>query len=87
MKWGYSHAISVTAIGDTVNTSSRLEAKTKDFGAQLIFSEHVAELGGLDSSSLRHEEIEVRGRKEAMQIIVMEDAKDLMEMTDAKVTP
>lgn len=84
---GYSHAISVTAIGDTVNTSSRLEAKTKDFGAQLIFSEHVAELGGLDSSSLRHEEIEVRGRKEAMQIIVMEDAKDLMEMTDAKVTP
>jgi len=84
---GYSHAISVTAIGDTVNTSSRLEAKTKDFGVQLIFSEHVAELGRLDSSSLRHEEIEVRGRKEAMQIIVMEDAKDLMEMADAKVTP
>ncbi|MBT5570085.1 MAG: 2Fe-2S iron-sulfur cluster binding domain-containing protein [Alphaproteobacteria bacterium] len=84
---GYSHAISVTAIGDTVNTSSRLEAKTKDFGAQLIVSEHVAELGGLDSSALRHEEIEVRGRKEPMQIIVMDDAKDLLDLTDTKVSP
>jgi adenylate cyclase len=72
---GYGPAISVTAIGDTVNTSSRLEAKTKDFGAQLIVSDHVALLAGLQASSLRHEEIEVRGRKEPMQVIVFDDAK------------
>lgn len=74
---GYGPAISVTAIGDTVNTSSRLEAKTKDFGAQLIVSEHVAELASLDATTLRREEIEVRGRKEPMQIIVFDDAKVL----------
>ncbi|MDE0780571.1 MAG: adenylate/guanylate cyclase domain-containing protein [Alphaproteobacteria bacterium] len=81
---GYSHAISITAIGDTVNTSSRLEAKTKDFGAQLIFSGRVAELSGLDSNTLRHEEIQVRGRKEPMQIFVMDDAKDLKTLVGIK---
>ena len=75
---GYGPAISVTAIGDTVNTSSRLEAKTKDFGAQLIVSEHVARsCRAIDATSLRREEIEVRGRKEPMQIIVFDDAQVL----------
>lgn len=74
---GYGPAISVTAIGDTVNTSSRLEAKTKDFGAQLIVSEHVADLAQLPRTNLRHEEIEVRGRKEPMKIIVLDDATEL----------
>jgi adenylate cyclase len=81
---GYSHAISITAIGDTVNTSSRLETKTKDFSAQLIFSDRVAELSGLDSSTLRHEEIQVPGRKEPMQIFVMNDAKDLKTLLGIK---
>lgn len=77
---GYGPAISVTAIGDTVNTSSRLEAKTKDFGAQLIVSAHVAELADLPASELRQEEIEVRGRKEPMKIVVLDDATMLKEL-------
>lgn len=77
---GYGPAISVTAIGDTVNTSSRLEAKTKDFGAQLIVSAHVAELADLPASELRQEEIEVRGRKEPMKIVVLDDATALKEL-------
>lgn len=77
---GYGPAISVTAIGDTVNTSSRLEAKTKDFGAQLIVSEHVAALAGLQTGTLRREEIEVRGRKEPMQIIVFDDARIIRQL-------
>ena len=77
---GYGPAISVTAIGDTVNTSSRLEAKTKDFGAQLIISEHVANLASIETTSLRREDIEVRGRKEPMQIIVFDDAQVLSDL-------
>lgn len=85
---GYGPAISVTAIGDTVNTSSRLEAKTKDFGAQLIVSEHVAALAGLQTGNLRREEIEVRGRKEPMQIIVFDDARIIGQLArDAEETP
>lgn len=74
---GYGPAISVTAIGDTVNTAARLEAKTKDFGAQLIVSERLSAIGELDTGDLRREEIEVRGRREPMSIYVFEDAKDL----------
>ena len=33
---GYSQATTVTAIGDAVNTASRLEAQSKTFGAQLV---------------------------------------------------
>ena len=77
---GYGPAISVTAIGDTVNISSRLEAKTKDYGAQLIISEYVADLATLEIASLRREEIGVRGRKEPMQIIIIGDAKVLNDI-------
>jgi adenylate cyclase len=34
---GYGTATGLTAIGDSVNTASRLESMTKEFGAQLIF--------------------------------------------------
>ena len=40
---GYARATSLTAIGDAVNTASRLEALTKEFGAELVVSEEVAE--------------------------------------------
>ncbi|HSR73096.1 MAG TPA: adenylate/guanylate cyclase domain-containing protein, partial [Kiloniellales bacterium] len=36
---GYGSATSVTAIGDAVNTASRLEALTKELDAQLVLSE------------------------------------------------
>ena len=42
---GYGSATSVTAIGDAVNTASRLEAMTKEFGAQLVISDPVADSG------------------------------------------
>ncbi|MEP4380840.1 MAG: adenylate/guanylate cyclase domain-containing protein [Alphaproteobacteria bacterium] len=74
---GYGPAISVTAIGDTVNTASRLEAKTKDFGAQLIVSEQLSDVSGLDTGGLRSEEIEVRGRQEPMSIYIFDDAREL----------
>ena len=74
---GYGPAISVTAIGDTVNTAARLEAKTKDYGAQLIVSEQLSGISGLDTDGLRREEIEVRGRREPMSIYVFDDAKEL----------
>ena len=35
---GYAEATSLTAVGDSVNTASRLESMTKDFKAQLVVS-------------------------------------------------
>jgi adenylate cyclase len=74
---GYGHAVSVTAIGDAVNTASRLEALTKDYACQLVVSETVAARAGVDLSAFPRHEIKVRGRDEAMHIRVIVHARDL----------
>jgi adenylate cyclase len=74
---GYGDAVTITAIGDAVNVAARLETATKDFGAQLVLSRAVAERAGLPVEGLRHEKIEVRGRGEPIDAIVVEDARTL----------
>ncbi|WP_169566951.1 adenylate/guanylate cyclase domain-containing protein [Sneathiella limimaris] len=73
---GYGRATSVTAIGDAVNTASRLEAMNKDFKSELIFSDRVAREAGYTSQS-RTEEVLVRGRNEPLNIHIISDAKTL----------
>jgi adenylate cyclase len=74
---GYGAATSVTAIGDAVNTASRLETMTKEFGVQLVISDPVAEFAGLDAGRFPHHHIEVRGRKGGLTIRVIEEAGSL----------
>lgn len=74
---GYAQATSITAIGDTVNTASRLESMTKDYGAQLIISQRIAELGGITNPDWQSEDTEVRGRREPMQVYIINDAREL----------
>ena len=74
---GYGTATGLTAIGDSVNTASRLEAMTKEFGAQLILSEDVTREAGATVTSYDEHEIAVRGRAEAVKIFVVKDAADL----------
>jgi adenylate cyclase len=81
---GYARATSITAIGDTVNTASRLEAKTKEFGAQLVISQRVAELGGIENPTWPSEDTEVRGRREPMRIYIIDDSRELPERTGSR---
>lgn len=74
---GYGHATSVTAIGDPVNTASRLEALTKEFTAQLVVSEPVIGHAGLDLSAFPRHEIELRGRAGRLAVRVVENAESL----------
>jgi adenylate cyclase len=74
---GYGPATHLTAIGDSVNTASRLEAMTKEFGAQLVVSDAVVTNAGLDASVFPRQDIEVRGRKESVAVRVIADAKSL----------
>jgi adenylate cyclase len=76
---GYGTSVSVTAIGDTVNTASRLEALTKDFAVQLILSETLAEAAGLDCARFLRQEIDVRGRKERLAVHLIDDAREIAE--------
>lgn len=74
---GYARATSVTAVGDSVNTASRLEAESKAFGAQLVVSERVAERAGVDLGAFESHEIQVRGRSQPLRVRVIASARAL----------
>lgn len=65
---GYARAASLTAIGDTVNTASRLEELTKEFDAELVVSEMVAQTAGIDLSAFPRQLVEIRGRREKLAV-------------------
>lgn len=74
---GYEEAISLTAVGDSVNTASRLETMTKEYKAQLVVSEAVAQLANVDLSVFPSQDIDVRGRSETITARVVVTAADL----------
>jgi len=84
---GYGRATSLTAIGDAVNTASRLEELTKTYGCQLVVSEYVATRAGIDLSAFPSHEVTVRGRDDALAIRAVADARDLPEPAAAGAPP
>jgi adenylate cyclase len=81
---GRGVATYLTAVGDTVNTASRLQDQTKHFGCQLVISDHAAQRAGLDTSALRHEQIQVRNRDSSISVHVVEDLQSLRWRADAR---
>jgi adenylate cyclase len=74
---GFGRATTITAIGDSVNAASRLEALCKDYACQLIVAEDVALKAGIDLGAFARHETEIRGRKERVAIRVVPDAREL----------
>jgi adenylate cyclase len=74
---GYGRTVSVTAIGDAVNTASRLETETKRFGVELVVSDAVARGADIDLSAFPFSKIEIRGRDETLAVRTVLKAKDL----------
>lgn len=70
-KMGYKHTNHLTAIGDAVNTAARLEALTKDFGAQLVVSAEVAERAGFDLASFASTDVMIRGKTATLRAHVV----------------
>jgi len=67
----------ITALGDTVNTASRLESATKELGATLVLSRAVAALAGVETEGWASERIAVRGRTGALLVHPVSDARRL----------
>jgi adenylate cyclase len=80
---GYGTAISVTAVGDSVNTASRLEGLTKTYNAQLVVSQELVDRAGIDLDATVRDEIAIRGRVERMHIIALTSALDLPDLAAA----
>lgn len=66
----------LTAIGDSVNTASRLESATKELDCQLVISEHVARAAGV-APGTRHP-LQLRGREAVMDVLAIKDAQTAM---------
>ena len=67
-RMGYGDAVYFTAVGDTVNTASRLEELTKRYECELIISEEVARLAGLDVRAFPAHELEIRNRRAPLTV-------------------
>src|SRR6185436_18697750 len=76
---GYGKAVSITAVGDTVNTASRIEGLTKDYRCELVVSEAVVKRAGVDLGEASRHEIEIRGRVERLVVRTLASARDLPE--------
>jgi adenylate cyclase len=80
---GYARTTTLTAIGDAVNTASRLEELTKRYGAELVFSEIVARHAGLPLDGFARDEVTLRGRDQLLGIVILPRAADLPEQVGA----
>ena len=81
---GFGDTVSVTAVGDTVNTASRLETQTKEFSAELVVSHRTVQLSGINLSAFPEKHVEIRGRTEPLSVRVITVAQDLPEQVKLK---
>ena len=81
---GFGDTVSVTAVGDTVNTASRLETQTKEFSVELVVSHRTVQLSGINLSAFPEKHVEIRGRTEPLSVRVITIAQDLPEQVKLK---
>jgi len=74
---GYGNAAAITAIGDPVNTASRLEGLTKEYECELVVSEEMVTRAGLDLTAFPRHEIEIRGKRKTLAIRTLDSAAEL----------
>ena len=79
---GYGNARGLTAIGDTVNTASRLEAATKTEGCALCVSVDAIVLAGITAPDDTRRSISVRGKKNKFEIHALQDTSSLRPATE-----
>jgi adenylate cyclase len=80
---GYHDAVILTAVGDAVNTTSRLQESTKLYDCQLVVSAAAAQSAGIDLGQWPARELEVRGRSRPLAVHPVPLAHDLPDLPDS----
>jgi adenylate cyclase len=78
---GYDRAASLTAIGDVVNTASRLESLTKEYGVELVASQELLDRAGMALPQAPRHEVEIRGRRERLVVRPVKRARELTTLS------
>jgi len=68
---------SLTAVGDTVNTASRLEALCKVYDCELVVSDDLLAVSGVGFQNARPRGVKIRGRVGSLTIHAFKSARDL----------
>ena len=67
----------ITALGDTVNTASRLEALTKQLGVEIVISQSTLQTANIDQNGMLMETYEIRGREDTISGIALTSASEI----------
>lgn len=81
---GYGRATALTAVGDTINTASRLEGLAKEHDAELAVSVELVRRAGLDLEGNMRLDIGLRGRKATLETWILGRAAQLSEVLPAQ---
>lgn len=76
-KMGYNKAVGLTAIGDVVNTASRLESLTKEKQVQLIISQSTIDRSGFSLAEFDEDNVAIRGREKPMKVRLIPKGTDI----------
>ena len=72
----------ITALGDTVNTASRLESACKEHGVQLLVSKSAMDAAGIRAGgAMIPLEIAIRGREQPLAVFAVKKATDIAMAT------
>lgn len=74
---GYGATVTETVVGDNVNVASRWEELNKTYKSELVISKIVAENAKLNLKQFQSDNTKIRGRKESLEILIMENASNL----------
>lgn len=80
---GYASTRYLTAVGDTVNTASRLEGLTKDYGCELVVSEEAVARAGVTAADYPHHELALRNRDAPLRVVIVDNARHFADRVRA----
>jgi adenylate cyclase len=82
---GYGEATALTAIGDVVNTASRLESLTKEHQCQLVVSADTARMANMSFEDLPRTTLMIRGRNQPIEVGIVKSVESLVFTEDRRL--
>jgi adenylate cyclase len=75
----------ITALGDAVNTASRLEGHSKTLGVELVVSQTTLNAAGITPDKTDLTRVEVRGKEESVSCLAVQNAVDIAVTLDTNI--